>query len=265
MSDLRAGRSLPAPRHRSVLLSKLYPLHADSSQQSIVEELRRVILSGDVPPGTVIPVSDVAQHFGVSHIPVREALKSLIAEQLIDHRHNFGYSVAKLTRAELTELYVVRGVLEAAALGAAVEMASAEDHAAAEQALLALDQANRLDDYRAYHRESRRFHFALIVPCRMQRLLSMLDSAWNLTEPYQPMAHIDPSVRLTLHAEHQEMLSAFTYRDADRLALLAARHQHDLEQSITTMPADDELFAAQPRRASDLGEPSAPPSAAIPR
>ena len=63
----------------------------------ILDELRRVILDGAVPPGTPIPVGEVAEMFGVSHIPVRESLKTLIGEGLVAHRPNVGYAVAQLT------------------------------------------------------------------------------------------------------------------------------------------------------------------------
>ncbi len=225
------------PRRRSVLVSRLRP-PAGGAPAEITGELRTVILSGDVPPGTVIPVADVAGHFGVSPIPVREALKTLAAEQLVDHRPHGGYTVATLTRSELRELYVVRGVLEAAALAAAVDLAGPADHTAAAAALDALDGAMHTGDHRAYHRESRRFHFALVTPCRMSRLLHMLRSTWNLTEPYQPMAHIGDEARRRLHGEHRDMLTAFVGRDAAALARLAAGHQHDLESSIAALPAD---------------------------
>lgn len=235
-------RSAVGPRRRSVLLTRLRP-PVGSSHTAIVDELRSVILSGDVPPGTPIPVADVAGHFGVSHIPVREALKTLAAEQLVDHRRNSGYAVATLTWAELRELYVVRGVLEAAALAGAIAHAQDADDAAATEALAALDAAMRDRDYRAYHRESRRFHFALLDPCRMYRLLHMLRSVWNLTEPYQPMAHIADDERRRLHAEHGQMLVAFVARDAAALSSLAQHHQHDLEVSIAGLPAGGRLFA----------------------
>jgi DNA-binding GntR family transcriptional regulator len=231
-----------------VLLGRLRPLGADSSQEAIVEELRRVILSGEVAPGTPIPVAEVAQYFGVSHIPVREALKTLFAEQLVDHRRNAGYAVAKLTWGELKELYVVRGVLEATALASAVQLADAADDIAARRALDTLDAAMRVDDYRAYHRESRRFHFALLDPCRMYRLLHMLRSCWNVTEPYQLMAYIAGADRSRLHAEHRNMLAAFVARDATALIEIAAGHQHDLEASISALPVDAEMFAADRRR-----------------
>ena len=248
MSGPAAGdRSVAGPRRRSALLSRLREPVA-TSHDAIVDELRAAILSGGVPPGTPIPVAEVAGHFGVSHIPVREALKTLAAEQLVDHRRNAGYAVATLTWTELRELYVVRGVLEAAALAAAVALAGPADDAAASEALAALDEAIREQDYHAYHRESRRFHFALLDPCRMSRLLHMLRSVWNLTEPYQPMAHITDVERQRLHAEHGAMLSAFVARDPDALARLSGSHQHDLEVSIAGLPADGRLFADGDRR-----------------
>lgn len=247
MSGPAGDRAVTGPRRRSVLLSRLRPPVA-TSHDALVDELRSVILSGDVPPGTPIPVADVAGHFGVSHIPVREALKTLAAEQLVDHRRNVGYAVTTLTWAELRELYVVRGVLEAAALAGAVAHAEAADDAAATAALAALDAAMRDQDFRAYHRESRRFHFALLEPCRMYRLLHMLRSVWNLTEPYQPMAHIADDERQRLHGEHGQMLAAFTARDAAALARLAEGHQHDLEVSIAGLSTDGDLFADADRR-----------------
>lgn len=70
----------------------------------------------------------MADVFGVSRIPVRESLKTLVGESLVDHRHQFGYTVAQLTPAELHEMYIVRETLESAALAVAVEQATEEDH-----------------------------------------------------------------------------------------------------------------------------------------
>src|SRR6476620_692925 len=120
-----AGR----PR-RSLLIARLRGDLADvtgSGQQVILDELRRVILDGDAPPGTVIPVDEVAELFGVSRIPVRESLKTLIGEGLVDHRPRSGYTVAQLTLAELSEIYLLRGVLEQAAMTSAVGAATASD------------------------------------------------------------------------------------------------------------------------------------------
>lgn len=180
--------------------------------------------------------------FGVSRIPVREALKTLIGEGLVEHRPNAGYAVARLTAAELREMYLVREVLENAALSAAVGAATDQDHAAAREAHGALEVAIAAGDVRGYHRESRRFHFALVRPCGMHRLLAMFESAWNITEPVQPMAHLSDSGRVALHRDHGAMLAAFEQRDAAALLRVAGEHHRRLEVSIATVPEHTGLF-----------------------
>jgi DNA-binding GntR family transcriptional regulator len=189
-----------------VLLSRLAGHPHGSSQSEILAELRRCILDGEVPPGSPIPVDGVAASFGVSRIPVREAL-------------------------------------ETAALRAAVALAGADDDDQARAAHAALEAAVVAGDSRAHHRESRRFHLALIRPCRMRRLLHMLGTAWNMTEPLQPMSHLDANERALLHQDHAGMLAAFTARDTEQLITVCAAHHQRLQTCIATLPQDRGLFA----------------------
>ncbi|MGW4942464.1 GntR family transcriptional regulator [Actinoplanes sp. NPDC004185] len=234
---------MPNPRVRSVLLSRLAGHPHGSSQSEILDELRRCILDGEVPPGSPIPVDGVAASFGVSRIPVREALMTLIGEGLVDHRARTGYRVARLTVAEFGEIYLVREALETAALRAAVTLADADDDEQARAAHAALEAAVVAGDSRAHHRESRRFHLALIRPCRMRRLLHMLGTAWNMTEPLQPMSHLDAVERALLHQDHAGMLAAFTARDIEALMSVCAAHHQRLQTCIARLPQDLGLFA----------------------
>jgi DNA-binding transcriptional regulator YhcF (GntR family) len=115
------------PRRRSALVDRLVVDQPGRPQQAILDELRRVILDSAVPPGTPIPLAEVADLFGVSQIPVRESLKTLIGEGLVAHRSNSGYIVAQLMPQELREMYIVRKTLEAASLAAAVANATDAD------------------------------------------------------------------------------------------------------------------------------------------
>jgi DNA-binding GntR family transcriptional regulator len=226
-----------------VLIARLVSDQPGSSQAVILAELRRCMLDGGVPPGTAIPLDEVAAVFGVSPIPVREALKTLLGEGLVEHRPNAGYRVAMLTSEELHEMYLVRGVLETAALTAAVMQSTVDDHAHARDAHRALEEAVAVEDVRAYHRESRRFHLALVRPCGMRRLLGMFESAWNITEPLQPMAHVAATDRARLHRDHGEMLTAFLARDADALVAAARAHHERLQSSLEALPPHTGLFA----------------------
>lgn len=226
---------MPRRRRYSLFIARLTAgTHPEDGSPSavILDEIRRCVLDSGVPPGTPIPPDEVAAVFGVSRIPVREALKTLIGEGLVEHRPNAGYTVARLTGAELHELYVVREVLETAALTASVTLAGPADDTAANAAYQALTNAVTHADVRAYHRESRRFHWALVRPCGMRRLLGMLESAWNLTEPVQPMAMVTEADRVDLHGDHDALLVAFLARDGDGLVRAAERHHRRLQLLI---------------------------------
>lgn len=230
------------PRGRAEWTSRLAADGRGSSSAAILYELRRAILDGDVPPGTTIPVDEVAALFGVSRIPIREALKSLMSEGLISQRPHSDYRVSQLTRSELQQFYLVRGVLELAILAAAVESAEPDDDLEAIAAHDALVGAVRDGDVRGHHRESRRFHLALLVPSKMDRTLHMLESAWNMTEPVQAMAYASPMQAATFNEDHRSMLAAFIARDAATLILLAVEHQAHLEELIAGLPSG-EFFA----------------------
>ncbi len=233
---------MPARRHSAWAL-KLAVNRGGTSQQNIVDELRRVILDGAVPPGTPIPVSEVAELFGVSAIPVRESLKTLTGEGLVAHQTNIGYAVAQLTASELAEMYLVRATLESAALAAAVVRASDAERAHVAEVNRLLEDAVAQDDPQTYHRQSRIFHMGLTRPSGMLRLIHMLESAWNITEPVQVMVHVEHSQRARLHEDHRELLDAFLARDVDRLLASSAAHHLHLSQVVATLPANSGLAA----------------------
>lgn len=234
---------MAAARRHSVLLFQLAinRNRGGTSQQVIVTELRRVILDGAVPPGTPIPITELAELFGVSAIPVRESLKTLTAEGLIQHRPNSGFTVAQLTSAELAEMYVVRETLESAALAAAVANATDDDRAHVTEVNRILELAVQHGDSQTYHRQSRHFHIGLTRPSGMHRLMHMLESAWNITEPVQLMVHVPNDDRKLLHEDHHEMLAAFLDRDIDHLLAVSAEHHQRLNGIVAALPTDTGL------------------------
>ncbi|WP_270887173.1 GntR family transcriptional regulator [Pedococcus sp. 5OH_020] len=223
------------PRRQSGIVSLLVREGSYATGPQVLSELRRVIVSGQVPPGSPIPLDDVAAFFGVSLIPVREALKTLLGEGLLAHQPRLGYTVTALSSAELEELYVVRGALEAAALDAAVRQSTAADHARATAIHAKLVDAVATRDAAGFQHASRDFHEALLAPCRMPRLLHMLDIAWNLTEPFQTMMQLTEDERAELRADHEAMLAAFTARDAERLRAVSGEHHDRLAACIARL------------------------------
>ena len=79
----------------------------------------------------------------------------------------------------------------------------------------------------------------------MRRFVGMVESAWNLTESYRPMALLSEDDRERLHADHGEMLSAFVARDAPSLLSCAATHHQRLLDAVAAIPPGD-AFADEP-------------------
>jgi DNA-binding GntR family transcriptional regulator len=229
-------------RRRSIFTARLVNTAAEGETPHVTVDLRHAILAGDEPPGTLIPIDAVAQFFGVSQIPVREALKVLLGEGLVEHIPRVGYSVAKLGFAEFRELYDVRAALEVSVLRQAVLRASPEDDELVRRTHEAMRDAMAADDERAYHSESRRFHMALIAPARMQRLSHMYEAAWNMTEPARPMSRVDTSGRQLFYDDHDRMLAAFVARDADALVVESTLHFAHLKTAIADFRDDPEVF-----------------------
>jgi DNA-binding GntR family transcriptional regulator len=198
-------------------------------QEAVLAELRRLLHDGELRPGEVIRVDDVAEALQVSRIPVREALKVLEGEGLVAHRPHSGYVVPSLSADEITEIYLLRRLLETEALRHATSSQIPPDvRAAARDALAASERAAAAGDANAFSEHARRFHTVVLSPCRMPRLLRLLEGLWESTETYRPAKFVDPAEWQRLQDEHRAILDAFLDADAERLARACDLHREHL-------------------------------------
>jgi DNA-binding GntR family transcriptional regulator len=197
-------------------------------QEVVLRELRRKINDGELRPGTVIRVDAVAAALGVSRIPVREALMILEGEGLVTHRPHVGFAVPSLTAEELEEIYYLRALLEDDALRRALEHATDTDRVAAREACAAAREALTHGQVNAFMENGRRLHEVVLAPCRMPRLLRMLDGLFDATETYRPANKLDRRGQEILQDEHQVMLEAFLTSDEQRLIEAAELHRRHL-------------------------------------
>ncbi|MFT3714839.1 MAG: GntR family transcriptional regulator [Gordonia sp. (in: high G+C Gram-positive bacteria)] len=208
-------------------------------QQDITAELRRAILSGRVRPGSLVAIHAVAEFFGVSPIPVREALKTLVGEGLVEHRGRAGYHVTRFGFSELEELYIACQALELAAIPRALALAGPDDDLRLRSAFRRSQSAIRADEAIELQAATKDFHFALVAPARMTMVDELLERVWNLTEPGQPMQHNDRERRTMLQKEHADQLDAFLTRDAELLHRLTIEHYDTLFETIAGLPMFD--------------------------
>ncbi|ASU79464.1 GntR family transcriptional regulator [Actinopolyspora erythraea] len=213
-----------------------------TTQQFVLDELRRAILSRELVPNQPIRQDSVAHELGVSRVPLREALKTLEAEGQVVYRPHRGYTVAELSLADLLEVYRLRELLETEAATLAPARAGEEDAARVREELHAVAGAAARDDLVEMISANRRFHFALLEPAGMPWLMRMVRTLWDTTDAYRAVYYNSPENRDRVLAEHESIARAFEAREGAELARLLRQHR---EHAVTALrstldpPAND--------------------------
>lgn len=160
----------------------------------IASRIRERILAGAYAPGSQLLQDSIAAQFGVSKIPVREALVHLRSEGLIDIHAHRGFQVRPLSRAEVEEVFNLRLAIEPDAVGRGAVVATPQDHLAAQKALTALNAAVAEHDLARSGDLNCAFHLALIVPHQQPTTRDTLYRLHTVSERYVRL-HLKPRGR----------------------------------------------------------------------
>ena len=153
-----------------------------SASERIAAELRTRILKGDLLPGERIRQEAIAEEFGVSRLPIREALRILESGGLIRLVASTGAWVASMSPAELEESYRIRERLEPLLLGLAVPFHNAESLSEIEKVAEAVEQAETVEEFVDL---DRKFHLKTFEGPPVDTLRSMVVRLWNTTQHYR--------------------------------------------------------------------------------
>jgi DNA-binding GntR family transcriptional regulator len=124
--------------------------------------LRQLILDGTLPPGSVLSQLQLSRALGVSRTPLREALRMLQEEGLIDAEPNQRPRVKGFDSTDLESVYSTRILLESFAVALTIPTLTADDISAAEDALLRMRRAIEHEDFAEWRRAHREFHRVLV-------------------------------------------------------------------------------------------------------
>ena len=200
--------------------------HAPTKQRLVYEALRSEIIAGDLQPGQVLVIDALARRFAVSIIPVREALRQLQSERLVEIRPHTGVRVAGVEIASLAEIFCLLDALETATAVRALPKMRPEDLAELEELIQRLEMAVEAGDMPAFEQANREFH---LLPCRVagfpraQEMLQALLGEWERLHrmAFQNAAPPDPH---KANREHRAILRAFRSGDAEVLASAVRKH-----------------------------------------
>lgn len=216
----------------------LQPIKRQTLTSAVTESLRQRILSGEFQDGQQLRQEALSNEYGVSRVPVREALRQLEAEgliQIIDHK---GALVSSLSLDDVLELLEIRAVLESELIKAAIPRQTESDWEAAEATLADFGAALKNNDVRQWGELNSRFHLALYRAAQRPNTLALIESLHNKTDRYTRIQILFTRTMTRTHEEHTRLLELCKERaveeaaDFIRFHILSAGHalEHHLQE-----------------------------------
>jgi DNA-binding GntR family transcriptional regulator len=222
-------------------------LPRDALHHQVYKRLATIIMTGGLEPGAVVTLRSLADAVGTSEMPVRDAVRRLIAERALEFRPGRRFGVPTLSAAQYREILHVRMLLEEEAAKLAAERISA-----AELGVLKAIQAELLDagkgghDRRTLWSINRRFHFTIYAAARSTLLASMIETLWLQIGPLFNHLSVDMGQR-DAAGHHARILQAIEHRDGPRAGEAV---RADLESAATLILAELHRLETEPQSRS---------------
>jgi DNA-binding GntR family transcriptional regulator len=208
MTELKSLAEATAPSYRA-------------APEYIADVLRDAIVAGILKQGMALRQDELAAAFGVSRIPVREALRHLEAEGLVDLRAHKGAAVATLSPEEALEISEMRSVLEPLALR--ISLPHLAEHDIRDASKL-LDEMDATQDLGLLCKLHTRFHMGLYGGAKRPRLLALIESLHLRAERYLRFQVGQLSYGKQGQAEHRQIVAVCAEKDVELACELLDEH-----------------------------------------
>lgn len=195
---------------------------------AVCANLRQEIIAGSLRPGQKLRLRELADRFRVGLSPIREALNRLVSDGFVELFDLRGFSVSRLTEADLDELIRARcwlneiGVRQSIARG---------DAAWEESVVIAHHRLSRTPRWvsegivnQQWEMEHRAFHAAILSACGSGWITRYCEQLFDLADRYRRLSRLAPSAQERQGNEHQAIMAACIARNADEAASLLNRH-----------------------------------------
>lgn len=217
------------------------PIARRTLHEQVTSRIRDMIIEGHLAPGMRIHEGQLGLRLGISRTPLREALKALASEGLIELVPSRGAVVRRFTPADVRDILTVLGTLEALGGRLACRDATAAEIAAIaalHREMMALYAAR---DRLAYFKLNQAIHSAIVQASGNATLSGLHEMLQSRLKRIRFIGNEAPAKWQGAVAEHEEMLAALTARDAEALAEVLNRHMERTWERVK-----DALEAARP-------------------
>jgi DNA-binding GntR family transcriptional regulator len=202
-----------------------HPKRPPTVAQSVAAQIREQILKREISGGDPLRQEAIAKSFGISIIPVREALRQLEAEGLVELQSHRGATATKLTLDKALEWIHLRRLIETDLIGLAIDNITDEDLNRAEEILGkfddAMDHRREIEHWSEYNW---RFHSALYVPANRPETIKVLSALHKNCDRYIRLQLLGGGHIVRAEKEHHELIELC--RKRSKRAAKALMHQH---------------------------------------
>jgi DNA-binding GntR family transcriptional regulator len=210
----------------------IQPVRRPPLWESVLEQLRAAILSGELRPGEKLVEVDLAERFGTSRGPIRQAVRELVREGTVIEFARRGHVVSSLSARDLAEVYGVREALEVATVKTILGRVSDDDLAGLAGHLDGLEGDE--GDYLTRSVHDLAFHRALVALTGNARMSAINDQMLTLTgHLLRTAAAANPTLQTTIRPSvHRDVVAAIAARNADAAVDAVTRHYRHAEERL---------------------------------
>ena len=215
-------------------MSELNNLAQTQLRHLIAERLRAAILANEFKPGDWLRQEQLAQQFGVSQTPVREALQDLVGEGVVERVPYRGIRVIEFTLTDLRDLYACRAFMEGIAARSAAQHITRQEIAELRRIVDDMATAFARKKWNEYRELNRQFHQGIYTASRHPFLMRALNQLWT-AYPTMMLSNFPGPIRKrrTLNTrEHLAIITALETRAATRTERLMRKHIEESAQRI---------------------------------
>lgn len=200
-----------------------------SVNDQVYERLRHQISIGKISPGKKITLREIADSFGVSTMPVREAIRRLQAENFLNVEQR-SVTIRKLSQEEVEKTFKIRQRLETLAIEWAVPSIEKNNLNNLMEILKEMDKEPI--SYSEWQRLNRDFHLGIYKYSNSQQLYQLIENVWDTVNPYMHIFAVEVSSFEKSRIEHYTMLRLIEERNIHELVKLLIEHLDETCQTI---------------------------------
>ena len=186
--------------------------------------LKKAIITGEIPAGERIVETEYADRLHISRTPLREALRKLERDGLVEYVMRRGVIVHAFTSEDVDQIYTIRNSLEMLTLPYIIENATPEDIAALREKLSRMDKMMEKDDLEALSPLAREFHTSLTAISGKNRILRVIEGQDEYIRRFSAMAIKQENRRSTAHEEHHRLVDLVESKDLPAFEELMKNH-----------------------------------------